>query len=81
MYDARGFNDAGIHRDTGGQYDLYGYNARGYNSQDNYRDDFLVLAAANEKITDIFSDGTTMWVGGSGKILAYDLATQARPRP
>ncbi len=77
-YDINGFNADGNHRVTGGQYDLYGYNAHGYNSQDNHRDDFLVLAAANEKITDIFSDGTTMWVldYDDKHIYAYNMITK-----
>ncbi len=76
MYDARGFNDAGIHRDTGTQHDLSDFKKDGYNDEGVYRDDFPTLAQENASPREIWSDGTTMWVLNND----YDRYTKARVR-
>ncbi len=92
-YDINGFDADGNHRVTGdiydrdgyrqNGYDANGYNRDGYNALGDHRDDFLTLAAANERITDIWSNGTTMWVLDSlaDHIYAYTMETKERDEP
>ncbi len=80
MYDANGFNAAGINRATQRKYDRAGFKKDGYNDAGSYRDDFTMLNTRTNAIYNIWSDGITMYVADRSavKIYAYKMDDKSR---